>query len=82
MISRVDSPLHLIFIRPCGWLVLLGRSTASKDNFGDQPAWMQLPLRDNTLHAIPPRPETKKSGPRHHYSRPPGMRSSRSSVAV
>jgi hypothetical protein len=23
--------LYLIFARPCGWLVLLGRSTASKD---------------------------------------------------
>jgi putative transposase len=23
--------LYLIFIRPCGWLVLLGRSSASKD---------------------------------------------------
>jgi hypothetical protein len=43
---------------------------------------MQLPLRDNTLHAIPPRPETKKSSPGDHHSRPPGIRSSRSSVTV
>ena len=42
---------------------------------------MQLPSRDNTLHAIPPRPEKKKSGPGDHHSRPPGIRSYRSSVA-
>jgi hypothetical protein len=45
MISRVDSPLHLIFIRLCGWLVLLGRSTASKDNLAISRPGMQLPLR-------------------------------------
>src|SRR5438876_9744182 len=31
MIGRVPSLLYLIFIRLCGWLVLFGRSPASKD---------------------------------------------------
>jgi hypothetical protein len=29
---------------------------------------MQLPLRDNTLRAIPPRPQTKKTNPGTHHS--------------
>ena len=31
MIARVPRLLYLIFIRVCGWLVLLGRSPASKN---------------------------------------------------
>jgi len=31
MIIRVLAPAYLIFVRLCGWLVLLGRSAASKD---------------------------------------------------
>jgi putative transposase len=31
MIIRVLALLYLIFVRVCGWLVLLGRSPASKD---------------------------------------------------
>jgi hypothetical protein len=42
----------------------------------------QLPLRDNTLHAIPPRPKTQRSSPGHHHCRPPGIRISRSSAPV
>src|SRR5215470_14624256 len=31
MIIRVPPPAYLIFVRLCGWLVLLGRSSATKD---------------------------------------------------
>ena len=31
MIIRVPPPAYLMFVRLCGWLVLLGRSSASKD---------------------------------------------------
>jgi putative transposase len=31
MIVRVPPPAYLIFIRLCGWLVMLGRSSASKN---------------------------------------------------
>jgi putative transposase len=31
MIAGVPPPAYLIFIRVCGWLVLLGRSSASKN---------------------------------------------------
>ena len=36
----------------------------------------QLPLRDNALRVILPRPETEKSSPGRHHSRPSGIRSS------
>jgi hypothetical protein len=42
----------------------------------------QLPFRDNTLDAIPPGPQTQQGSPGPDYSRPPAIRTFRSSSAV
>src|SRR6266851_7139725 len=42
----------------------------------------QLPFRDNTLDGIPPHQQTRQGSRGHDYSRPPAIKSFRSSATV
>ena len=63
MIIRVSPPLYLIFARLCSWLVLLGRSSASKD--------AELLVLRHEVAVLPPHPSVaparlgRPRGPRY-----------------
>jgi hypothetical protein len=63
MISRVPPSAYLIFIRLCGWLVLLGRSAASKN------AELLVPRHEVAV--------LRRTNPRPRLDWPTGLRSPR-----